>query len=305
MRVLVIGGEGQIGLELTEPAWPDGVIVHRPKRAEVDLTNFESVDRIVNAEPWSCVVNVAAFTAVDNAENSVEACWRANALGPAILGQITRDRGIPIVHLSTDYVFDGTKSSPYVEADPTAPLGVYGASKLAGEEAIRTTNPLHAIVRTAWVVSPHRTNFLLTMLNLAVTRRQIPVVDDQVGSPTSAADVAAAVSQVALRLAKDASAPTGTFHFVNAGEASWCSFAEAIVTMSAARDGPFADIVPIPTEEYPTPAPRPRNSRLATDRIEAAFGLKPRAWQSAIGDVLDTVLTIHRQTPTDLGTDDG
>ncbi len=213
-----------------------------------------------------------------------------NAIGPAILAHATKRNNVPLVHVSTDYVFDGNKATPYVETDPTNPLGVYGASKLGGEQAVRTANPRHAIVRTAWLVSPHRSNFLKTMLRLARERDELRVVADQAGCPTSAADLAVALATVTLRVAEDSEAVAGTYHFVNSGEASWFSFAQAIMAASAAHKGPVAAVMPITTEDYPTPAIRPRNSRLSTGRLEKTFGLAPRPWQTAIEEVVGAVL---------------
>ena len=296
MRILVVGGSGQVGQELAKLAWPVGVSVSAPPRGALDLADQTKARAAVAAEPWRAVINAAAYTAVDKAESDVETAWRVNALGPALLAAATREAGIPLIHVSTDYVFDGEKAGPYLESDPTGPLGVYGASKLGGEAAVRTANPRHVIVRTAWLVSAHGANFVKTMLRLAGERPSLRVVADQHGSPTSAADLAAVLATIALRTAADAAAPCGTYHFVNAGEATWYDFAREIFAMSAALGGPFATVTPIATSEYPTPARRPRNSRLSTLKIEHDFGIVPRPWQAATAEVV-AALVGSRRTP--------
>jgi dTDP-4-dehydrorhamnose reductase len=187
-------------------------------------------------------------------------------------------------------VFDGTGEGFYDPDAPVNPTSVYGASKAAGEMAVRTGNPLHAIVRTAWVVSPHRGNFVKTMLRLAAERDKLTVVDDQNGCPTSAADLAAALATIALRLAQDPAAPTGTFHFVNDGATTWCGFARAIVEGSARRGGRQIPVEGIPTSAYPTPARRPANSRLSTRSLTDAYGITPRPWAAALDDILDRLV---------------
>jgi dTDP-4-dehydrorhamnose reductase len=203
-----------------------------------------------------------------------------------VFGALTAERGIPLVHVSTDYVFDGSKTEPYGEDDPVAPINVYGASKEGGEQAVRTTNPRHAIVRTAWVVSPHRANFLRTMLRLGAQRDELRVVDDQRGCPTFAIDLAAALQTVALGMMEAQAAPAGTFHMVNGGEATWAEFAGAIFAESSKRGGPSARVTPITTAEYPTPARRPHNSRMATSKLTGSYGIVPRPWPDALGDAM-------------------
>ncbi len=280
-EILVLGGSGQVGTALGRLALPKGVGLVAPPRSTCDLADSASVAATVAARPWAAVINAAAYTAVDRAETEIAAAWTLNALGPAVLAEATARAGIPLVHVSTDYVFSGALDRPYREDDPIGPIGVYGASKEGGEQAVRTAHPRHAILRTAWLVSPYGTNFLKTMLRLAAEREEIRVVADQIGCPTSADDVAEALLAAALRLADDPAAPTGTFHAVNAGETTWAGFASAIMAASAARGGPSARIVPITTADYPTPARRPANSRLATDRLAAAFDIRLRPWQEA------------------------
>jgi dTDP-4-dehydrorhamnose reductase len=291
MDILVLGGAGQVGTELQALSWPDGVRVHAPGRADLDITDADAVAAALAARDYRAVINTAAYTAVDKAESDVVAAWRLNALAPAILAAATAAQSIPLVHVSTDYVFAGTKpDGAYAPDAPIDPQSVYGASKAAGELAVRTGNPRHAVVRTAWVVSPHRGNFVKTMLRLAAERDALTVVDDQHGCPTSATDLAAARATIAQRMAGEADAPTGTFHCVNAGDTTWCGFAEAIVAGSARRGGRSVPVKGIPTSAYPTPARRPANSRLSTDSLTAAYGIAPRAWQAALDDILDRLV---------------
>lgn len=290
MEILVLGGAGQVGTELRALAWPAGVRVHAPSRAELDVTDAGAVAAAFEARAYGAVINTAAYTAVDRAETEIAQAWRLNALAPALLADATAARAIPLVHVSTDYVFDGTKDGAYGPDDAIAPRSVYGASKAGGEMAVRTGNPRHAIVRTAWVVSPHRGNFVKTMLRLSAERDGLGVVDDQHGCPTSAADLAAALQTIALRLAADPDAPVGTFHCVNAGATTWCGFARAIVAGAAARGGRSVPVTGIPTSAYPTPARRPANSVLSTATLQAAFGIAPRPWEAALDDILDRLV---------------
>ncbi len=290
MDILILGGAGQVGTELQAYPWPEGVRVHAPDRASLDITDEAALSAALDARTYAAVIVPAAYTAVDKAESEVAAAWRLNALAPAILAAETKRRGIPLVHVSTDYVFEGTGEGFYAPDAPVNPTSVYGASKAAGEMAVRTGNPRHAILRTAWVVSPHRGNFVKTMLRLAAERDKLTVVDDQHGCPTSATDLAAALATIALRLAQDEAAPTGTFHFVNDGATTWCGFARAIVEGSAKRGGRSIPVEGIPTSAYPTPARRPANSRLSTQSLTDAYGIAPRPWGEALDDILDRLV---------------
>ena len=288
MNVLVTGGHGQVGRALAALAWPAGVSVEALGRDGLDITDAEAVAAAV-AGGTGAVINCAAHTAVDRAESEVAASWRLNALAPALLAEATARAGIPLVQVSTDYVFDGTSPEPYRPDDPIRPVSVYGASKAAGELAVRTANPRHAIVRTAWVVSPHGANFVKTMLRLAAERDGLKVVDDQRGSPTVAADLAAALATVALGLASGQK-PSGTYHCTNAGETTWCGFARAIVAGSATRGGRSVPVEGIPTSAYPTPARRPANSVLCAATLARDYGVVMRPWQAALDDVLDALV---------------
>lgn len=288
--ILVTGANGQLGRELARIACPDGYEVVALDRAALDLTDPVAIAEMVASRDWAAVINGAAYTAVDKAESDVVSAWQVNALAPAAFAQACAAAGIPLVQVSTDYVFAGDRQGAWEVTDPVAPLGVYGASKLGGELAVRTSGARYAIVRTAWVVSAHGNNFVKTMLRVAATRDTLSVVDDQVGSPTSAADLASALLTVAIRLTEDAEAPTGTFHFSNEGAVSWAGFAREIFAQSAARGGALAEVVPIPNSDYPTPAKRPANSLLSHDAIHAAYGIEPRGWQAALGDILDELI---------------
>lgn len=288
--VLVTGGRGQVGQALARLA-PAGVELVMPPRAELDLADPESVAEAVASRQWAAVISSGAYTAVDKAEGDAVAAWAANALGPAALAAATARAGVPLVHLSTDYVFDGSKPGWYEEDDPVAPIGVYGASKEGGEQAVRTANPRHLILRTAWVVSPFGANFVKTMLRLGAERPELRVVADQHGCPTSAIDIAATLLTLAGRLAGDADAPAGTYHFVNAGEASWHELAEAVLDRAATHGRPRPAVAAIATGDFPTPARRPANSRLATARLRRDFGIVPRPWREAVDEIVDELCT--------------
>jgi dTDP-4-dehydrorhamnose reductase len=286
IHVLVTGGAGQVGLELARAGWPLEVVLHTPARQDMDLQDERSVTALFEATPFQAVINAAAYTAVDRAESEVADAFATNALGPAILADLTRKAGIPLIQVSTDYVFDGRASQPYAEDDPVAPLGVYGASKLAGELAVRCGNPRSVILRTAWVLSTHRSNFLKTMLRLAAERSSISVVGDQWGCPTAARDIAAALVRITLRLIEDGDAPTGVYHFVNAGETTWAGLAGEIFRASREADGVYAQVEEIPTAGFPTPAKRPGNSRLSCRKLARDYQVAPRAWEAAVGEIV-------------------
>lgn len=288
--VLVTGGQGQLGTELQRCAWPQGWEVVAIDLADLDLTNTATIAARVAERPWAAIINGAAYTAVDKAESDIVTAWAVNAMAPAAFGEACAKANIPLIQVSTDYVFSGDQQGSRHPDDAVGPLSVYGASKLGGELAVRTSGARHAIVRTAWVVSAHGNNFIKTMLRIGATNSVLRVVDDQTGSPTSAADLAHALMTIAVRLADDPDAPTGTYHFSNAGAVTWAGFASEIFAQSAARGGPTAEVVGITTAEYPTPAKRPANSLLDHGAITAAYDITPRPWSEALGDILDELI---------------
>lgn len=276
--ILLTGGTGQVGQAVLNHAAKKELNIFAPDRSVLDLTNEKSIADMVSANSWSAVINCAAFTAVDQAETDTALAEQVNAVAPAIFARETAKLAIPIIHVSTDYVFDGTKNTPYVEEDTVNPIGVYGRTKERGESAVRMLNPRHAILRTAWVVSAGSANFVNTMIRLASERPEINVVDDQVGCPSSASDIA----QALLTLATQTKVQNGTWHFVNSGEASWFDLAAYLFAEMRRRGLQTPVLNAIPTSQYPTPAKRPSNSRLSTAAIERDFGLRPRHWHDAI-----------------------
>lgn len=285
MRVLLLGGNGQVGREVTLAAAGDATsTVLAPPRQAVDLADPAAVTGAVRDAAPDVVINAAAYTAVDRAEGDEAAAFAANATGPGHLAAACAAVGVPLLHLSTDYVFDGTRTGAYVEDDPVRPLGVYGASKEAGERAIRAALDRHVIIRTSWVFSRHGNNFVRTMLRLGAERPELRVVADQVGRPTAARDIAVALSSVARRvLATGSDGPWGTYHFSGAGRTTWHGFAEEIFAVRRRLTGAEPPVVhPITTAEYPTPARRPANSELDCARIAAGFGVVPPDWRIAL-----------------------
>lgn len=288
--VMITGGSGQLGQALKRHPWPEDVRVVAPLRGEVDLSNSGAAAGFMRAARVDVVVNAAAFTAVDEAESRQAAAFSANALIPAALAEAAAAAGAPLVHVSTDYVFDGALTRPYEINDLVAPINVYGASKAAGELAVRSIQPRSAVVRSSWLIGPDGDNFLTTMLRLAAGAKPLRVVDDQVGRPTVAADLAAALATVALRLARDRDAATGVFHFANQGATSWRGLAEAILAEARGRGLDAPPVEPIATREFPRPAKRPANSELSTLRIEQAYGLRPRPWAEALPEIVAAAL---------------
>lgn len=288
--ILITGGKGQVGTELQRLSWPAGIEIYAPDRHGLDLASPAALESLVASRSFAAVINAGAYTAVDKCEVEVAQAWMVNAVAPAVLARATALTGIPLVHVSTDYVFDGAKAAPYVETDAVGPLGVYGASKEGGEQGVRTGNSRHAIVRTAWVLSAHGNNFVKTMLRAGRERPLLRVVDDQHGCPTSAADLAAALAKITLRMMADAQAPCGTWHFVNSGSVTWHGLACEIFAQAASMGGPSPQVQPITTAQYPLPARRPANSRLATTKLGLDYAIVPRPWQAALGDILAELL---------------
>ncbi|MDX1606559.1 MAG: dTDP-4-dehydrorhamnose reductase [Candidatus Competibacterales bacterium] len=286
MRLLVTGGCGQVGTELAQRAPARGFKVQAPGSAELDITDASAVRRAVAGVDK--VINAAAYTAVDRAEQEPERAYAANRDGPAVLATACAERGIPLLHLSTDYVFDGRRPGPYREDHPVAPLGVYGASKWAGEQAVRERLEQHLILRVSWVFGAYGHNFVRTMLRLAREREELRVVADQHGCPTHAGAIAETLLELAQRLSFSDDSRWGTYHYCGVPATTWHGFAEAILaqvrtlmTVTCRR------VVAITTEDFPTPAPRPANSVLDCSRIAAVFGLSPEPWTDGLAQVLN------------------
>ncbi|GMG81093.1 dTDP-4-dehydrorhamnose reductase [Paralimibaculum aggregatum] len=288
-RILVIGETGQLARALAEAPPVPGRELAFLGRGALDLADIEAIGPAVSAVRPDAVINAAAYTAVDRAEEETALAERINGAAVGRLAEVCAAAGAPLVHVSTDYVFDGSLDRPWREDDPVAPVNAYGASKLAGERAALAAGARVAVLRTAWVYAPWGANFLATMLRLA-ERERLTVVDDQHGCPTSALDLAAAcLAAAAALLAEDDATAAGIWHYSGAGETSWAGFAEAIFAGALARGmiGRAPEVVRIPTADYPTPARRPANSRLDCSRFAARFGLAPRPWQEALAEVLD------------------
>src|SRR5947208_14646146 len=280
MKLLVLGAGGQVGRELCRREWPADYRVAAFDRADVDITREESIAAAMRRERPELVINAAAYTAVDRAETEPDAAWAANCTGPGQLAAACREAAVPLIHISTDYVFDGSKAGPYREDDPVNPLGVYGRCKEAGDRAIREALAEHVILRTAWVYSAHGHNFVKTMLRLAGERPVLRVVADQTGSPTSAADIAAAIAAV-VRQVVAGQGRWGTYHFTGAGAVTWHGFAEAIFELAAPWRGPRPRVEASATADYPTPTRRPANSVPDCRRIGQASGTGPRPCREA------------------------
>src|SRR5262245_32509814 len=289
MRILLFGSSGQVGTEFLSLAASEDVDVVAPVQGTVDLTDGEAVAGVIAEGSWSAVVNAAAYTDVDRAENEEGTALAVNGKAPAQLAIETGRLGIPLIHISTDYVFDGRKGAPYVEHDVPAPLNAYGRSKLAGERGVAAGNPRHVILRTSWVYSPYGRNFVRTILRLAGERDRLTIVADQLGCPTAARDVAQACLTIAVRCAANlARGRYGLYHFAGAGEATWFEFANTIVQLAhLPRD---VEVVAIRTSEYPTPATRPADTRLNCAAIVRDFGIELRPWQEALEETLSRLL---------------
>jgi len=291
-KILVIGRRGQVGYELHRGAWPAGFAVDYVEREQVNLAHpSEARDIVVSRRP-DIVVNAAAYTAVDAAETDRETAFAVNRDGPAALADACREIGAAMIHFSTDYVFDGGKSGAYIEDDPVNPLSVYGASKAAGDAALRERLDRHVILRTSWVYSATGQNFVKTMLRLGAEREELRIVDDQHGTPTSAADLARAAIAIAAELIGGRADGFGTFNFTGGGETTtWYGFAREIFRGAAERGAKAPRAVqPITTADYPLPAPRPRNSVLDCGKIARLYGIAAPPWQAALSDCLDEIV---------------
>ncbi|HDZ72623.1 MAG TPA: dTDP-4-dehydrorhamnose reductase [Aurantimonas coralicida] len=290
MKLLVTGRNGQVAQSLASLHQP-GVEVIALGRPTLDITDRATIARAIATHQPDVIVSAAAYTAVDKAEADEAAAFAANRDGAKNVAAAAFTAALPVIHLSTDYVFPGDKEAPYTEADPTGPKSVYGRSKLAGEVAVREANPRSTILRTAWVYSPYGGNFLKTMLRISTEREMLRVVADQYGTPTYALDIAEAIVVVARHMMEEPQQQNwqGIFHMVSEGETTWAGFAEEIFCQSAARGGPYARVEPINTEAYPTPARRPANSRLDTARFRQVFEHELPAWRNGVARCLDAL----------------
>lgn len=291
-RMVVTGREGQVVRSLLERGASndlfDIVALGRP---EFDLNDLDGIDAALGQARPDVIVSAAAYTAVDQAETEEGKAHAVNAVAPGRIAAVAARLGVPVIHLSTDYVFDGAKPEPYLETDPVGPTSAYGRTKLAGERAVAQATDNHVILRTAWVYSPFGRNFLKTMLLLAESRALINVVDDQIGNPTSALDIADGILAVAGNLVEsDDIYLRGIFHMVGAGSASWADFAREIFAVSASYGGPAAEIEGIPSSAYPTPARRPANSRLACSKLLVAHGVQLSNWKHLAAEVVARLL---------------
>src|SRR5262245_41989284 len=295
MGCLLFGAIGQVGTEFLSLAALQDVEVVAPDQDALDLADHDAIAGVIGEGSWSAVVNAAAYTDVERAESEEETAFAVNGKAAAQLALETGRLDIPLIHISTDYVFDGRKGAPYVEQDLPAPLNAYGRSKLAGERGVAAGNPRHVILRTSWVYSPYGRNFVRTILRLAGERDRLTIVADQRGCPTAARDVAQACLAVALHCAGEpARGPYGLYHLAGAGEATWFEFAKTIVEL-AHLPRPV-DVVPSRTSEYPTRAARPADTRLDCAAVIRAFGIEPRPWHEALEETLSRLLE-SQETP--------
>jgi len=292
VRLAVTGRDGQVATSLVEAARGRGdVEVVAMGRPALDLARPDTVFSALEAARPDIVVSAAAYTAVDQAEDEKDLAFAVNATGAGKVAEAAAKLGVPVIHLSTDYVFDGAKDGAYVETDPTAQLGVYGASKLVGEQAVAAANPRHLILRTAWVYSPFGRNFVKTMLGLSLDRDEVSVVADQWGNPTSALDIADAILHAAARLGDDRDfVGFGVYHVAGTGETNWSGFARHILDTSRELGGPHAIVRDIATKDYPTKARRPTNSRLSGVKFAGVFGWTAPEWREASDAVVARIV---------------
>lgn len=289
MRILVAGATGQVAQSLSKvaPEFP-GLSLHLKGRPDLDISDLDSVSRALTGGGYDYVINAAAYTAVDLAEDEKGIAFAVNAEGAGNLAKVAAQNNCPIIHYSTDYVFDGQSRHPYSEGDLLSPLSVYGRSKLDGEQAVKAANPKHLIFRTAWVHSEFGKNFVKTMLRLAEELDEVSVVNDQIGSPTYAGDIATETLRIiSLLQGKNA---WGTYHLVNSGEASWAEVAERVFSESRRLSGPYANVTPITSAEFPQKVTRPKNSRLSTSKLSSVFSSHLRDWQTGVRASVERIL---------------
>jgi dTDP-4-dehydrorhamnose reductase len=299
MKILLIGADGQLGREIRRSQLPQGATLIGATRAQLDLNRRAEIPRYVSEVAPDLVINAAAYTAVDRAEDERELAFAVNRDAAAALAIAAAHCGAPIVHISTDYVFNGRKDGEWSEEDDPDPINIYGASKLAGEIAVAAGNSRHLILRVSWLYSVYGHNFLRTMLRLGHTRSRLSIVHDQTGRPTAASDLSRALIGMALQT-MNGEGEWGLYHFTNAGApTSWHGFASAIFCKAAPWSGMPPILDPVSSEVYGAKAARPRNSLLALHKIERVFGLRPRSWQVALSEVVDALRLedIEMRTP--------
>jgi len=287
LKILVTGHNGQVAQAL-HSALADMAELTLLGRDQLDLAQPQLIAARVRALRPDLIINAAAHTAVDQAQSEPELAMAINGQAPGVLAQVAAELDIPLIHYSTDYVFDGSKATPWVEDDVPHPLGVYGSSKLAGEQAIRAVGGKHLILRTSWVYSLHGRNFLLTMQRLLPEKDELRVVDDQVGAPTWAGTIAQVTRQLIERWRDGQAGPWGTYHLTALGHTSWHGFATAIGEHLRAQGKPCAKVLPIPSSAYPTPAARPLNSRLDCTRLQQEWQVRLPDWHDALNECLST-----------------
>jgi len=295
--ILVFGGNGQLGQELTRLAAARAIPMHALSRGEADIADGGAVAAALARWKPELLVNAAAYTKVDLAETNAEEARKGNEIGPAVLADACAAAGVPMVHVSTDYVFDGSKPDPYRETDPVRPISVYGRSKAAGEDAVRGKLKHHVILRTAWVYSEFGNNFLKTVLRLAETRDELRIVADQHGSPTSAREIAEAILYIAPALLREQKL-SGTYHFTADGFTTWHGFASRVVEIAAPMTGRKPRVTPITTVDYPTAAKRPANSRLDCRLFVEKFGFSPRHWTEGVDATTRTLVAAAKRMPS-------
>ena len=298
MRILLTGANGQVGWELSNRGGQRGFEVLALDRSDLDITDPVSVSKEVNRSAVSLVVNAAGYTAVDEAESEPELAFAANRDGPAYLASACGKAGIPLVHISTDYVFDGQKQGAYLETDPVSPLSVYGKSKAAGEVEVREHLKEHLILRTGWLYGVHGHNFVKTMLRLGREREVVQVVADQYGCPTYAADLAETILKITAQILKGQHVAWGTYHYCGKGVTTWHGFAEAIFAVAKQYTNlTVKKVEPITTAQYPTSARRPANSVLDCSLLERAFDISSKLWRESLSRMINALFSIEESEP--------
>ena len=288
--IAIIGSKGQLGWELVRRAENRRYKALALDLPEIDIVQPASIKDNLSAKNLSLVINAAAYTAVDQAESEPALACAVNRDGSANLADFCEQAGLPLIHISTDYVFDGSKAGSYCEGDPVAPLGVYGQSKEAGESEVRRRIQEHLIIRTAWLYGVHGHNFVKTMLRFGKEKESMRVVDDQTGCPTFAADLANAILLMTDHILSGKETPWGTYHYCGGGSTTWCGFAKAIFEIAKKYDVfSVREVIPITTAEYPTPVKRPTNSVLDCSKMESNFGICQRPWIQSLTDMIDEV----------------